>query len=219
MKLRIALALLVGTLVSAACSSSSSTSSTGSGGSGTTSTGSGETCGKSGRTGTTDCGTSDCHAGEYCDSDDFHTCKPGCLADTNCAENQHCVVCGSDALGVCRNCDQSAASVCGCEVDSFASGDCKAMNKPSLGMKCASGQQPTVSGCTPGGFDGEWCCPNPNDNDAGPMSNCTRDTTQDQIQCGNGAPKAYFCPIDEEPTQAGCEQGPAIGSGIWCCPS
>jgi hypothetical protein len=75
-----------------------------------------------------------------------------------------------------------------------------------------------VSGCTPGDLDG-WCCPDPNAGDAGPMSNCTRDTTQDQIQCGNGAPKAYFCPVNEEPTQTGCAQGPAIGSGIWCCPT
>ena len=216
MKLRITLALLVGSLVAAACGSSSSTSSTGSGGGTTTG---GDTCGKSGRTGDTDCNFDTCHAGQYCDANDFHTCKPGCLADTNCDENQHCVVCGSDAIGVCRNCDQSTASVCGCQVDAFASDGCAEAGKPSLGMKCASGQQPTVTGCTPGDLNGEWCCPNPNAGDAGPKSNCMRDTTQDQLQCGGAAAKAYFCPQDEEPTQAGCEQGPAIGSGIWCCPT
>ena len=215
MKLRIALALVVGSLVAAACGGSSS--STGGGGSGST-TG-GDTCGKSGRTGDSDCGSSTCHAGQFCDAVDFNTCKPGCLADSNCDENQHCVVCGSDARGVCRNCDQSTASVCGCQVDTIAGQACGDMGKPSLGMRCASGQQPMVSGCTPGELDGEWCCPNPNGGDAGPKSNCTRDTTQDQIQCGNGAPKAYFCPSDEEPTQTGCEQGPAIGSGISCCPT
>jgi hypothetical protein len=218
MKLRIALALLVGSLVSAACGSSSSTSSTGSGG-GSSSSGSGDTCGKSGRTGDTDCGSHNCQAGQFCDSDDFNSCKAGCLADSNCAENQRCVVCGSDAVGVCRNCDQSAANVCGCEVDTIVSMACGAMGKPSLGMTCSSGQQPMVSGCTPGALEGDWCCPDPNASDAGPPSNCTRDTTEDQLQCGNGAPKAYFCPIDEEPNQTGCVQGPAIGSGIWCCPT
>jgi hypothetical protein len=215
MKLRIALVLLVGSLVSAACGSSSSTGTTGSGG-GTPS----GTCGKSGRTGESDCSLSTCNAGQYCDADDGHTCKPGCLTDSNCADNQHCVLCGSDAIGVCRNCDQSAASVCGCEVDPGVAMSCEGENKPPLGMRCASGQQPTASGCSPGVFDGEWCCPDPGAGDAGPKSNCTRDTTQDQIQCEGGAPpKAYFCPIDEEPTQAGCSEGPAIGSGIWCCPT
>ena len=215
MKLRIALALIVGSLVSAACSGSTGSGSTGSGGGDVNGT-----CGKSGRTGESACNGPACNAGQYCDAEDFHTCKPGCLSDDNCAENQHCVLCGSDAIGVCRNCDQSAATVCGCEVDTFAGMACADQGKPSLGMKCASGQQPTVSGCTPGQFDGEWCCPDPNAGDAGPKSNCMRDTSQDQPQCFGGAPpKAYFCPNDEEPSQMGCSQGPAIGSGIWCCPT
>lgn len=213
MKLRIVLALLLGSLLPAACGGSTGSGSTGSGGGDST-------CGKSGRTGDSDCGTQPCNAGQYCDANDFHTCKPGCLTDTNCAENQHCITCGSDALGVCRNCDQSAASVCGCEADPIAGDACAGAGKPSLGMRCASGQQPTLSGCTTGEIQGDWCCPDPNASDAGPKSNCTRDTTQDQIQCGGGSPpKSYFCPINEEPSQPGCVEGPAIGSGIWCCPT
>jgi hypothetical protein len=166
MKLRIGLVVLIGSLFSAACGSSTDGGGNGGGGGGSSG---GGTCGKAGRTGDTECGTEPCHAGAYCDAE-YYDCVPGCLSDNNCAENQYCVFCGSDPVGVCRPCDQSSASVCGSSGSGSMSGctrnttldqpECFAGGLPPKAYVCPSDQEPSQPDCVQGvSSSGVWCCP------------------------------------------------------------
>jgi hypothetical protein len=48
-------------------------------------------------------GTVYCQPGEYCEDPTFSDCKPGCLSNENCAEDQRCVKSDGRQVGACQN--------------------------------------------------------------------------------------------------------------------
>ncbi len=175
----------------------------------------GASCGKPGRSGETSDGCGVCSAGQYCDAEDFHTCKPGCTSDANCGEAEQCVRCGTDAVGTCQSCSRSAADACGstgCTRDTFWDQDCVA---PGKGYTCPSDMEPSadLGTCSQGPLSTVWCC------GGAAQNSCMRDTTLDVPACA-GDPthgKAYQCfdPADEP--SGDCVAG--MIPGTFCCTS
>lgn len=88
-------------------------------GGGTAGTGGG-TAGTGGSTsanGVTPCGDfpdfepKSCQAGQYCADEKISDCQPGCLSNTNCADNQVCEKAAGADVGTCQN----VTSPVGCE--------------------------------------------------------------------------------------------------------
>lgn len=48
-------------------------------------------------------GTVFCAPGSYCVDPTFSECRPGCLSNENCAEDQRCVKADGSNLGTCQN--------------------------------------------------------------------------------------------------------------------
>lgn len=57
------------------------------------------------KAGETACGQVTCQAGQYCDN---MICANGCLANTNCGDDQTCVKEGSNNVGACKNTTNTA---------------------------------------------------------------------------------------------------------------
>jgi hypothetical protein len=187
-------------------------------GTGSTGTSSGSTpsCGKEGRTGETagtSCGT--CSAGQYCDTDGFNECKPGCTSDNNCGENETCVRTGTNAVGTCRSCSEAqpgtvdGGSTSGCVRNTEIDRRCGPGGK---GYACSLDQEPEGDGsCTQSRLPGEWCCGG--SGSAKPSDLCNRMTQLDEPVCAGK--KAYDCPPDIEPEPLGCTVG--VDGFTFCC--
>jgi hypothetical protein len=101
-------------------------------------------------------------------------CANGCQSDNNCADNQHCVLCGSKAVGVCRNCSDTT-DVCGATTDAGPHSSPNACqrnngeNQPACGptgpstsvaYDCPPDQQPLQRGCIQSPvIPTTYCCP------------------------------------------------------------
>jgi hypothetical protein len=203
-------ALALATFIVVAC---------GGGGSGDSGSGS-ESCGKSGRSGTTTCPGNDCSAGMHCEKVNLaeYACFAGCTSDVNCGENERCVKCNAEAsaLGSCQSCSKSEADICKpvvamCERDTKLDQSCSTPGAKAY--SCPSNMEPDASLGTCKNEQVAWCCGG--DASANP---CMRDNTFDDQFCfmSQAAPNFYEC-APNMTAPATCESVMAYPGG-YCCP-
>jgi hypothetical protein len=166
-------------------------------------------CGKAGRSGDTNtkCGT--CAAGQYCDDEDYNTCKLGCTSDNNCGESEYCYRVGGGARGTCQSCSSqpgTAPAASSCQRNTVLDRECAS---PGKAYECAStSEEPKgVGSCVQADLPQVFCC------GGGQATECNRNSMLDQPVCQGR--KAFDCPPDEEPTGKNCSQGP--NGTTYCC--